>query len=290
MKKLWTFGDSFTAGYGCRYDLTGAFSPENENTYYVKTYESYIDVNKKIWPDIVSDNFNLELINKSKNGMTTESIADTCLKFLIEINKEDIVILQTSTIGRYDFPFLKEKTLMGYDTTKYKTDGELFGILNSPYFFKTIFSTDIEKEYLDEYKDVLQYNNGQESLKNRNVILNKENYNTIRNFFAYCISTGKYYERSVWRILQISNILKSMGIDVYIINEDTWPTFLVKPSNLIEMDSKGMTGYMIKNKKTILHETSGKINDTHPGYLGHISIADTVIKFIENANTNLHNT
>ena len=290
MKKLWTFGDSFTAGHGCRYEINGFFTTENIENYYTKTYKNYIDLNKKIWPDIVSDNFNLELINKSKNGMTTESIVDTCLKFLIEINKEDIVILQTSTIGRYDFPFLKEKTLMGYDTTKYKKDSELFSILNSPYFFKTIFSTNIEKEYLDEYKYVLEYNNGQKSLKNRNVILNKENYNTIRNFFADFISTGKYYERSVWRILQISNILKSMGIDVYIINEDIWPTFLVKPSNLIEMDSKGMTGYVSKNRKTIFHDTKGLINDSHPSYDGHIDIADVIVKFIENANTNLHNT
>jgi len=290
MKKLWTFGDSFTAGHGCIYEITGTFSTESIESYYSKTYKNYIDLNKKIWPDIVSDNFNLELINKSKNGMTTESIADTCLKFLIEINKEDIVILQTSTIGRYDFPFLKEKTLMGYDTTKYIKDSELFSTLNSPYFFKTIFSTNIEKEYLDEYKDVLQYNNGQESLKNRNVILNKENYNTIRNFFANFISTGKYYERSVWRILQISNILKSMGIDVYIINEDIWPTYLVKPSNLIEMDSKGMSGYVKKNRKTIFYDTKGLIDDSHPSYDGHIGIADVIIKFIENENTNLHNT
>lgn len=290
MKILWTFGDSFTAGHGCKYDATGTFSEENVNSYYIKTYKSYIDINKKIWPEIVSDNLNLQLINKSKNGMTTESIADTCLKFLTKINKGDIVILQTSTIGRYDFPFLKEKTLMGYDASKYKKDTELFSISNSPYFFKTIFSTDIEKEYLDKYKDVLQYNNGQESLKNRNVVLNKENYNTIRNFFAEYISTGKYYERSVWRILQISNILKSMGIDVYIINEDIWPTFLVKPSNLIEIHNNGMYGYVIENKKTIFSDTKGLIDDSHPSYDGHIGIADVIIKFIENANTNLYNT
>ena len=289
MAKLWTFGDSFTAGHGCRYEITGTFSTESIESYYSKTYKNYIDLNKKIWPEIVSDNFNLQLINKSKNGMTTEFIADTCLKFLTEINKDDIVILQTSTIGRYDFPFLKEKTLMGYDASKYKNDSELFSISNSPYFFKTIFSTNIEKEYLDEYKDVLQHNNGQESLRNRNVILNKENYNTIRNFFAEYISTGKYYERGVWRILQISNILKSMGVIVYIINEDIWPTFLIKPSNLIEIHSNGMYGYVIENKKTIFSDTKGLINDTHPSYDGHIGISDAIIKFIENANTNLHN-
>jgi hypothetical protein len=55
------------------------------------------------------------------------------------------------------------------------------------------------------------------------------------------------------------------------------------------MDLNGIQGYIVKNKKTILHETIGKIDDTHPGYSGHISIADTIIKFIENENTNVHN-
>jgi hypothetical protein len=289
MNKLWTFGDSFTAGHGCKYELTGTFSKENVNAYYAKTYKSYIDINKKIWPEIVSDRFDLQLINKSKNGMTTESISDSCLKFITKINEDDVVILQTSTIGRYDFPFLKEKTLMGYDASRYIKDDELFNISISPYFFKTIFTTNVENEFTDGVKNVLQYNNAQESLQNKNVILNKQNYDTIRNFFAEYISTGKYYERSVWRILQLSNILKSFGVNVYIINEDIWPIYLDKPSNLIEMHPNGIIGYVGQNKKTIFYDTKGSIDDSHPSYDGHILIADSIIKFIENENINIHN-
>lgn len=290
MKKLWTFGDSFTAGHGCKYETSGPFSKENVNDFYSKTYKSYIDTNKKIWPEIVSDYLNFTLVNKSKNGITTESIADACLKNLLDIKAGDIVILQTSTIGRYDFPFFKEKTLMGYSTKQNTQDTELFGIVNSPYFFKTIFLTNIEKEYSEDTKNALQYNNGQESLKNKNVILNKENYNSIRNFFAEYVSTGKYYERSVWRVIQLSNILKSMGVDVYIINEDIWPPFLDKPSNLIEMHLNGMTGYVNQNRKTIFYDTKGLIDDSHPSYDGHLDIANIIIEFIKNENINLHNT
>ncbi len=284
MRKLWTFGDSFTAGHGCKYFNYAV------NGFYNSTYKNYIDESKKIWPEIVANYFNFELINKSKNGMTTESIFDNCLKFLLDIKLDDIVILQTSTIGRYDFPFLKEKTLMGYTNKSHKKDDELFDIPNSPYFFKTIFLTNIENEYSDEMKNILQYNNVQESLQNKNVILNKENYNTIRNFFVEYISTGKYYERSIWRIIQLSNILKSIGITSYIINEDTWPMYLDKPSNLIEMHPIGITGYVGENKKTIFYDTKGMIDDSHPSYDGHIDIANFIINYIKNENINIYNT
>ena len=98
MNKLWCFGDSITAGHGCKFDIIDDFL--NENSYYYLKFKDYIDVDKKIWPEIVSDNLNLQLINKSKNGMTNESISDTCLKFLIEINENDTVILQIARNGR----------------------------------------------------------------------------------------------------------------------------------------------------------------------------------------------
>jgi hypothetical protein len=284
MNKLWTFGDSFTMGYGCKYEITGTLSTESIENYYSKTYKSYIDIDKKIWPEIVSDNFNLELINKSKNGMTTESISDTCIKFLIEINKDDVVILQTARNGRHDFPFLKEKTLVGYNEKKYKRDDELFHIPNSPYYFKTIFVSNIEKEWDISMKDALKYMNVEENSNDKELILNKSKYNLIRGFFAEFISTEKYYERSVWRIVELSKLLSFIGIKNYIINETKWPDYLDKPNNLIEMNSGGMAGYVWYNKQTILHETLGKIDDTHPGYSGHIPIADTIIKFIENEN------
>ena len=52
--------------------------------------------------------------------------------------------------------------------------------------------------------------------------------------------------------------------------------------HLIEMDLNGMTGYIVKNKKTIYHETFRKIDDTHPSYSGHIDISNYIINFIRN--------
>jgi hypothetical protein len=289
MDKLWCFGDSFTAGHGCKYESSGTFSTQNMDNYYFRTYKDYIDETKKIWPEIVSEYFNLELINVSKNGMSNESIVDASLNNLINIKVGDIVILQTSTVGRYDFPFLKQKSLMGYTSKKHKTNDDIFGDVDSPYFYKTIFLSNVEKEYSEDLKNVLQYTNAQENLKNQNLILDKTKYDTIRNFFIEFISTEKYYERSVWRVVQISEILNFMGIKSYILNEDCWPEFLDKPSNLIEMHSNGMTGYVNENKKTIFYDTKGLIDDSHPSYDGHIDISKFVTNHIENENINIHN-
>lgn len=289
MSTLWTFGDSFTAGHGCKYMPEGAFSTENINNFYYKTYKDYI-VDKPIWNQIVADSLSMILKDISANGSSTDTILDTLLKYITQISVNDLVIIQTSTVGRYDFPFLKEKTLMGYDNRKYKRDDSLFLSENSPYFFKTIFATNVANEYSSEMEDVLQYTNGQENLKDKNLKLNKTKYDTIRNFFSEFISTEKYYERSLWRIVELSKLLNKMGIKSYIINEDIWPMYIPKPNNLIEIHDRGMTGYVVDNKKTIYHDTKGNISDYHPSYDGHSDIADFILNFINNENINIHNT
>ena len=280
MGKLWTFGDSFTAGHGCKFGTTDEYL--NKDSYYYKKYKDYIDFNKKIWPELLSDLLKLELVNLARNGLSNEWIADTIITNIKNISVNDIVILQTSTPGRYDFPFKKEKTLLGSPKQGESGKDYIVDTNDSPYFFKTIFVTNIEPEWDISMKNTLRFINVQENLNDKELVLNESKYNLIRNFFGEFISTQKYYERSVWRIVELSNALSSIGIKNYIINESQWPLYLNKPYNLIEMDLDGMQGYMLKNKKTISHETSGKIDDAHPGYLGHISIADMIIKFIEN--------
>lgn len=289
MKNLWTFGDSFTAGHGCK-----NFAPINNGktsveSPYQNKYVSYIDESKPIWPEIVAKHFGVNLKNMGINGLSNEGILDFSLKYMPDISKEDLVILQTSTSGRYDFPFLKEKTLFG----SYKKDEgaryELYDMHDSPYFLKTIFSTYLESEWDDNLADSLQYVNGQVHLSNKNLILNKRKYDLLRNFFVEFISTEKYYDVALWRFVQISNIFSKLGIKNYIINESKWPDALMKPNNLIEMNERGILGYVIKNKKTIKHETSYKIDDSHPGYTGHIDIANHIINRIENENIDLYN-
>jgi hypothetical protein len=284
MDKLWCFGDSFTAGYGCRYEFNGNFSNQNENSYYLKIYKDYIDLDKKIWPELLSNLLDLELVNLGKNGLSNEWIADNIITNIKNISKNDIVILQTSTIGRWDFPFKKEKTILGSPKEGESKKDYIIKTNNSPYYFKTIFVSNVENEWDTSIKNTLNYINGQEHLNDKELILNEYKYNLIRGFFSEFISTNKYYERSVWRIIELSKLLSYIGIKNYIINETFWPEFLDKPDNLIEMSDTGIAGYIWKHKKTIHHESLGKIDDNHPGYSGHIDVANHIINFIKDGN------
>jgi hypothetical protein len=89
--------------------------------------------------------------------------------------------------------------------------------------------------------------------------------------------------------MELSKLMKSLGLNCYIINEDIWPIYIPKPDNLIEMHDNGMFGYIVSNKKSIYSDTNGAILDWHPSYDGHVDIANFILKFIKNEDTNLHN-
>lgn len=99
--KLWCFGDSFTAGDGC------IRSPK-ENPYSPTTisYRKYL--NKQdgeeilIYPDYVSNHFNLELVNTATGGASNEMIFDTLFTNIENINKEDYIIIGISYFERFD--------------------------------------------------------------------------------------------------------------------------------------------------------------------------------------------
>ena len=99
--KLWCFGDSFTAGDGC------IRSPK-ENPYSPTTilYRKYL--NKQdgdeilIYPDYVSNHFNLELINTATGGASNEMIFDSVFTHIKDIKKDDYIIIGISYFERFD--------------------------------------------------------------------------------------------------------------------------------------------------------------------------------------------
>lgn len=103
MSKLWTFGDSFTWGYGCREDN------HKESIGYQKTFKNYIDNSKLIWPELIGSKINLEVHNHAKSGATNDYILDAILKNFVNFKQNDIVVIQTSACGRYNFAFPKKK-------------------------------------------------------------------------------------------------------------------------------------------------------------------------------------
>lgn len=280
MNKLWAFGDSFTFGHGCRPYLN------DENSLYNIRYSNYIDLTKPIWSEYISTELNLNLCNYGVNGASNDYILDNILNHISEFKKDDVIIIQISTSARYDFPFVKERKIMGGWERESRDD--IYDPQNkSPFFFRTVFSTNIVKDYEDGGENVLLTSTGETSKKN--LKLTKTKYELIKDFFGEFISTRKYYERQIWRFIQLSDFLISLGFKVYMIHEDYWPSTYDRPKNLITIGDDGLLQKIIKNKETILHDTNGEIEDFHPSYDGHMSIAESILKRI-NENTTLYNT
>lgn len=279
MNNLWTFGDSFTFGYGCR-----KFPGNLDNTFNIK-YADYIDLDRPIWAEHVASTLGLNLLNYGINGASNDHIIDYVFDNLSEFKSGDIIVIQISTSARYDFPFVKEKKLFGgWEVNSrdniYDPDNK------SPYFFKTVFSTNIVKEYENGGEDALTFSTGETNKKE--LKLTKEKYNLIKYFFTEFLSTKKYYERQIWRFIKISNFLTSLGFQVYLIHEDYWPAMYEKPKNLISTSEDGILQKVIRDKHTIMHDTNSVIIDYHPSYDGHLSIAESILKHI-NENSNLYN-
>ena len=90
MNKLWTFGDSFTAGHGCT----------SEFEYYQKYYKE----GDKLWPQHLAQELNLELMNLGENGASNEQIIDSIILNYDKILTNDIVIIEKSYPQRLDVP------------------------------------------------------------------------------------------------------------------------------------------------------------------------------------------
>ena len=95
MNNLWTFGDSFTAGWGC--------TPEFE--YYKKYYKE----GDKIWAELLANETELKLLNISKNGVSNDYIIDSIILNWKKIKKNDFVIIGKTLSHRFDIPIKSEK-------------------------------------------------------------------------------------------------------------------------------------------------------------------------------------
>lgn len=277
MNKLWTFGDSFTWGYGCK-EITSY-----ESIGYRETFKNYLDTSKLIWPELVGLKMNLEVFNHANYGATNDYILDTILKNFVNFKKNDIVVIQMSSYSRYNFAFPKKKGLLGQ--TEHEIWDEIYSPNNkSPYYLIPLFANRFMRDYEDGGK--LRALNNSEYLSNPeetdyNLILNKKKYELIRDFFSEFISTEKYYEREIWRFIQIGNILTFLGINICMIHLDRWPLNTEKPEYLISSSNDGLGNEINQKGLSIFKDTKGIIPDYHPSYSGHVYIAEEIIKYFK---------
>lgn len=99
MAKLWCFGDSFTAGDGCKVFSTGA---QPNTIEYRKFLNKKENESIKLFGDIVAEHFGLECINLGQSGAGNEKILDELLSNIHLISKDDYVIFGVSYFQRFD--------------------------------------------------------------------------------------------------------------------------------------------------------------------------------------------
>jgi hypothetical protein len=90
MSKLWTFGDSFTAGNGTLL-----------NEPYTKYWQSEEDV---IWPLLLSKKLQIPVINKGMGLFSNDKIIDTIITNYHSIQGGDLVIIGKTFPFRADIP------------------------------------------------------------------------------------------------------------------------------------------------------------------------------------------
>lgn len=153
----------------------------------------------------------------------------------------------------------------------------------SPYYLNPLFANRFTKDYERGGKFSLINNHTYQpdsEVNNYNLILNKKKYELIRDFFSEFISTERYYERELWRFIQIGNILTALGFNICLIHLDKWPDNIEKPEYLISSTNDGLGSEISKKGLNIFKDTKGIINDYHPSYDGHTYIAEKIIEYL----------
>lgn len=112
MATLWTFGDSFTSGYG--YIDDGSYHYENESH---KEYIKYKKESDDVWANFLAKKLNCNLKNFGFGGYSNDKILDSILQNINQFEKQDIVVLSKTFNARFDVPDLKKsdtfKTIHG---------------------------------------------------------------------------------------------------------------------------------------------------------------------------------
>ena len=145
MNTLWTFGDSFTAGWGC--------TPQFE--YYKKYYKD----GDKLWVEILAEEMELNLSNIGKNAASNDYIIDSIILNWKKIKENDFVVIGKTFTHRFDIPIkLENRWVTILDKFKLDNGYNLFNndefetIVNFNYYFA---SNSLYKERQDLRYDFL---------------------------------------------------------------------------------------------------------------------------------------
>jgi hypothetical protein len=144
MNTLWTFGDSFTEGYGCRM----------EDEY----YKNYWKSGNKIWPLWLSELLDVKLVNCGIGGYSNEKIFDSIIDNWLQIKKNDYVFIGFTYPHRFDVPIHNKLKSIVHDFRDNDLTKEKFEtIVNFQYYFSdNILYRDRQMKRFEWIKNLLQ--------------------------------------------------------------------------------------------------------------------------------------
>lgn len=238
MPNLWTFGDSFTKGHGMNGEI-----PEYKNA----------DSNLK-WNNLLANQLGYDLKNFGDNGLPNETILQTIIEHLNEFQKEDVIIIESATLGRMVVPV---------------PDSKFNNIKVNPFYIHQNTIADEPEVYLNHFtKDELKH---------------------IIGFFENFILDGFYYTNQIKSIVALAKYLNDNKIVRKVIFWNLFPiesakNFEIKNiyndrseletiylKNYIGSDTYkyGWINYFKAQNLTIKSDTNGEINDLHLSKNGH---------------------
>jgi hypothetical protein len=132
MNTLWTFGDSFTYGHGCR--------PDGPIPEYYENYKSESD---DVWPVLLGQMINMEVKNFGKCGASNDYILDSIFDNWDNFKEGDYVITGVTYHDRFDVPLKNNLISIFWDWDKYVDVSEkalykkeeIETLINFQYFF-----------------------------------------------------------------------------------------------------------------------------------------------------------
>tara|TARA_B110000503_G_scaffold95573_2_gene143870 strand:+ start:4806 stop:5510 length:705 start_codon:yes stop_codon:yes gene_type:complete len=110
MNTLWTFGESFTYGYGCTLNVKQhitfiGFDEDLDSNTYIEYSKYKSKVEDDIWPVLVSNLLNMNLKNLGVNGYCNNLIIDSIIDNYNDIKEGDVVIIGKTSFGRTNIPY-----------------------------------------------------------------------------------------------------------------------------------------------------------------------------------------
>ena len=227
MKTLWTFGDSFTFGWG----LVEHKWHTNASKRYL---DEYVDSSKdKPWPNLLASKLDVKLENHAENGLSNYDIIDRIIEQTPNIKKGDYVVVCKSFSGRRRFPINE-------------TDWELFtwgGALQT--LEDKLDSNLIDVVGMEKFKTLIDY-----EYYFAHHPLYKERQDKIINHLIYTLQEINQISRSY--ITSINEFRHNKGIETVTTHTD-WVIEDYHPSvNGHRRIAKLIYSYLMNDKKEFL--------------------------------------